>query len=128
MSVNLPTNFDVEGIVSSSRCPECQEICQESVVGAQRGSWTSEGASWVLRDLPGERLKPKWPAGRVSWAPRDLPGGRLGPQKPVNRGSKGEKWPILVTVSVSRGPPRESCAPKSPKSPKSHKRPTEICL
>ena len=45
--------------------------------------------------------------------PRGLPGGRFGRQKTAwglrrrgGRGAQGEKWPILVTVSVSRGPPR----------------------
>ena len=95
----------VEGIVSSSRRPECQETCQESVVGAQRGSWTSEGASKGLlgRREPGRKgvLGSKGPArrasktqvacresvlgsrglaGRASWTPEACREGVLGPR------------------------------------------------
>ena len=48
--------------------------------------------------------------------PRGPPGGSLGPQRPVNRGSKGEKWPILVTVSVSRGAAQGAIVPRRPRN------------
>ena len=65
------------------------------------------GASGGPSGLPGERLGLQGACREGVLGPRGLPGGRLGPQRPANRGSKGEKRPILVTVSVSRGPPRE---------------------
>ena len=111
-------------------------------MGAQRGSLTSEGASkgllgrrepgWkgVLNSkgparrasggpsgLPGERLGLQGACRKGILDPRGLPGGRLGPQRPANRGSKGEKWPILVTVSVSRGPRREPLCPEASENP-----------
>ena len=56
--------------MSSSRRPGCQEIGQESVVGAQRGSWTSEGVSkgFLGRREPGRKgvLRSKGPARRAS--------------------------------------------------------------
>ena len=74
--------------MSSSRRPGCQETYEESVVGAQRGSWTSEDASK----------------------------GFLGRREPGPKGVLRSKGPAR-TVSVSSGPPREPLCPEASENP-----------
>ena len=84
MSVNSPAYFDHDRgrVVFKTSCVPGD--LSESVLDAQRGSWTLEGASkwtscarksWsegrlgLVGGLPVERLGPQRPAGRLSWRP-----------------------------------------------------------
>ena len=72
-----------------------QGACREGVLGP-RG--LPGGASGGPSGLPGERLGLHGACREGVLGPRGLQGGRLEPQRPANSSSKGEKWPILVTV------------------------------